>query len=362
MVANTRKMNKIKQIILSILQEERYLCDMFNGLVSDGSMTLQSLEEFRQVAKIPNLHEQEIIHIKKEELMENPYLKNIQIPNAQLNNFRLSKRRIIRPGTIVQAGEKERELSTMREVNKYFVCDSSLRFPGIVEGDRTTCWMTVEPFEINSFQNIIKEATGNVLLLGCGLGYLAYMLSLKKDVTSITIVDNNKDVIDLFNIHILPQFEHKQKIQIVESDALEYLNSYDLSLYNYINVDIWYDTIDMIYTYLKCLEIEKNNPTVKFSYWLEQDLKQDIQKGILSAICDFPTPDFLTDKITQDIVRDTPIDSYEDIYKLVDIQNLRELLYKWYCTNLDTVEQYKIKDISRMNMIHHSTSLKRTIK
>ena len=192
-------------------------------------------------------------------------------------------------------------------------------------------------------------------MIGCGLGYAAYMISLKEDVTSVTVVDNNQDVLDIFYTYILPQFENKDKIRIIKSDALLYLSSCDLTVYDYVNVDIWYDTIDMIYTYFRCLTVEKANPTVKFSYWLEEELKNEIQQSILSAICDFPIQGFLSTRIGQDIVRNAAINNYEDVYNLVDIKDLRSLLYGWYCNNLETVQEYESRDINIMNRLQNTT-------
>lgn len=183
------------------------------------------------------------------------------------------------------------------------------------------------------------------------------MISQKPDVTIVTIIDNNQEVLDIFTTYILRQFPNKDKVKTIKSDALEYLRTYDLTIYDYINVDNWYDTIDMIFTYLRCLEIEKANPTVKFSYWLENDLKVDIQTAILSEICDFPTLGYLTDKIGADIVQETPLRNYQDVYELVDIKNLRELLYRWYCNHFEVVELYESKDIALLNQIHKTTSL-----
>lgn len=371
MIANTRKMRKIQEIIESILREEVFLCDALNGAIDDGVMTEEKIQEAARIAKKQGMHETEIVHLTKEEIMANPYLQNIKVPNVSSNRFKLSNKRIIRPGIVTKYKQKQRDLKTMRQVNSYFVCDKSLRFPGISEGEQTTCWMTVEPCEIESFRNFIEEATGDVLLLGCGLGYVAYMLSIKEAVTSITIVDNNQDVLDLFTTHILPQFDNKEKIKTVNSDGLDYLRNTDLSIFNNVNVDIWYDTIDMLYTYLRCLEIERENPTVNFSYWLEDELKFDIQKSILLAatrqdcvagkensplpldsLTNVPGHNFLSDVIGKDLVCQTPINSYEDLYNLVDIKDLRGLLFCWYANNLDKVESQEKIDMSRLRRIH----------
>lgn len=375
MLANTRKMHEIQSIIESILEEEIILCDIFNSLVEEGKMTEAELKVLVSTGKSQNLHTSEIVYLTREEIMENPYLKNIDVPNITMNNLRLAKKRIIRPEIITKLGVKRRNLKTMRQVNSYFICDKSLRFPGLVEGNQTIPLMTVEPFEINSFESFIESATGNVLLVGCGLGYVAYMLSRKKDVTSITIVDKSQDVLDLFNEHILPQFEKKDKIRTIAMDGIDYLRTADLSIYNHVNVDIWYDTIDMIYTYLSCLEIEKENPTVQFSYWLEEELKFDIQNGILLATTrpdcvegkqnippnnlalHNPKTTFLTDIIGKDLIMETPISNYEDLYNLVDIKDLRTILLGWYANNLEKVESQKEKDMQKISQIHRRSQV-----
>ena len=74
--------------------------------------------------------------------------------------------------------------------------------------------MSVTPNEVYTVQPAIDNAKGKVLTLGCGMGYFAYMASLKEEVESITIIELEQDVIDLFENSILPQFENKDKIYI----------------------------------------------------------------------------------------------------------------------------------------------------
>ena len=72
--------------------------------------------------------------------------------------------------------------------------------------------MSISPNEVFTMDQPIKKAKGKVLTLGCGMGYFAYMVSLKEDVESITIVELEQSVINLFEIYLLPQFENKDKI------------------------------------------------------------------------------------------------------------------------------------------------------
>ena len=362
MVKKNKRMSEIQRSLRNLLNLEFWLCDMFNGTVETGVMDNAKLSELGSKAKEPNLHKQEIEKLKKEDIMTNPYLSNIKVPRVSSNDFHLSNKRIIRPGYITKYKCKSRDLETLQQKNSYFICDDSLRFPSLIEGDSNTCWMTVEPFEIESFRPFIEEASGNILLIGCGLGYAAYMLSEKENVNSITIIDNNQDVLELFNNHLLPQFKNKNKIHTIQDDGIKYLKENDLSIYDHVNVDIWYDTVDMIYPYLRCLEIEKANPEVNFSYWLEEELKEQIQKTILAAIAndgvpekqkvDYVEADFLSAIIGKDLVSKTPINNVDDIYNLLTLNNFRDTMFEWYANNLETVERQENEDLSMLKLSH----------
>lgn len=367
MIKNTKEMHNVQDIFRSILVEEHLLCDLFNSSVDEGTMDTNELAKLSMIAKEPMLHRSEIERLKKEEIMSNLYLANIKVPKVESDNFQIANRRIIRSGQITKYKSKSRDLETMRQKNSYFVCDYPLRFPGLIEGKSNTCWMTVEPFEIETFKPLVEEATGNILLIGCGLGYAAYMLSEKEDVNSVTIIDYNQEVLDLFHEHILPQFKNKEKIHTIQGDGLEYLKQADLSIYDHVNVDVWYDTVDMIYPYLRCIEVEKENPTVKFSYWLEDELKEAIQKSIIAAVANDNQPelkkapyyyeDFLLGKIGKDMVKKTPLNNYEDVYHLIDIQDLRSFLFSWYADNIDVVESQEDIDRRSINSIQGINSL-----
>ena len=114
----------------------------------------------------------------------------------------------------------------------------------------------------------IKNAKGKVLTLGCGMGYFAYMASIKEDVESITIIELEQNVIDLFEKCILPQFENKDKIKIVKADAVEYLRNTEDGVYDYCFADIWIG-IEDIAPYFAVKEIGRNLRKTKIEYWIE---------------------------------------------------------------------------------------------
>lgn len=243
--------------------------------------------------------------------------------------------------------EAPRDFKTFRQKRRYFYCKDTLLLPILTDLNTLNTWMTVEPFEINSFEKFIKRASGNVLLLGCGLGYVSYMLSQKSNVDSIIVIDNNQDIIDLFNEKLLPQFPNKDKITVMNCDGLSFLETADLSKFDCINLDIWRDISDMLLPYFSTLEIEKKNSSVRFSYWFEERLKEEVQNGILKRVA---YDDIVLDKLSIPerigayLVDNTPINNRTDLQNLMRLDNFRELMLGWYQDNKDEVLSFVQKE------------------
>ena len=72
------------------------------------------------------------------------------------------------------------------EVSKIGYFNKSFKYLVVNKNDVT--WMSTDPNEINTMKDAINNAKGNVLVFGLGLGYYAYMISLKKEVKKITII------------------------------------------------------------------------------------------------------------------------------------------------------------------------------
>ena len=150
--------------------------------------------------------------------------------------------------------------------------DRDYSFPAVLEHGRE--WMTLMPNETNTSKPAIDVSDGKVLTYGLGLGYFAYMASLKDNVDSVTVVERSRDVIDLFKKFILPQFPNSNKIEIIESDAFEFAeNRMKEGGYNTVFTDIWHDPSDGCDLYLRMKTYEKLLPDAKFIYWVEDTLK-----------------------------------------------------------------------------------------
>lgn len=165
------------------------------------------------------------------------------------------------------------------EISRVGYFDKPFSYSALFEGK--DLWMSLNPNEINTMAPSIEKAKGRVLVLGLGMGYITYMLSNKKNVTSITVVERNKENIALFKKHLLPLFPNKAKITIIEDDAINFVKHY--FKYDYIFADLWFTPEDGLEYYLKLNDIEKKNK-IKIDYWLETSLKQMKRRYLIELI------------------------------------------------------------------------------
>ena len=145
-------------------------------------------------------------------------------------------------------------------------------------------WMSLNPNEINTMRPFINEGKGNILVLGLGMGYVPFMLARKEDVKHITIIETDNQIIDLFNTLIWPSFENKEKITIIQDDAIRYTNNKDRCKgYDYIFADLWHDPVDGLepFVALKQNEVLINK---KINCWLETSLIAMLRRCIITLI------------------------------------------------------------------------------
>lgn len=93
--------------------------------------------------------------------------------------------------------------------------------------------MSNTPAEIADLSPFLDQARGSVLIFGLGLGVVVQALMNKRDITSITVIEIDPDVIKLAGTHYLSV---SRKLKIIEGDAFKY---YDETKYDAIWFDIW---------------------------------------------------------------------------------------------------------------------------
>lgn len=340
-ISNSGKMNRLKEKIKIALKIE-LIFDLIQGAVVSSLFKLEDLDKVLE--KEDNIIKDniKIYKLTREEILDNPYLKNINIEEEQIGNMVYSKKRRIRSNILSLYSEDVRDPDTYIIKKEYFIPEKVVDLPILHEKDKTVALMSIEPHETRTLSKFINEAYGNVLICGCGLGYTAYMLSLKENVNSITILEKNEDVIELFNNQVYKNIKDKEKISIIKCDANEYLNNNDLSIYDYINVDLWYDTFDMVYPYLKGLLLEEKYPNTHFTYWLEQSLLIEIQRELLSYIA---TGQFVGNvKQVSEVAKGTILVSHdlinneESLNKFISFENIKKNMKEWSINNIDIIE------------------------
>ena len=143
-------------------------------------------------------------------------------------------------------------------------------FPAIREDGRV--WMTVTPNEINTIQPAVQQTRGKVLTYGLGLGYYAFHALLREDVSSVTVVEKNPQVIDVFRRLLLPFFPRQDDLRIIEADAFDHAeHAMPQEHYDTVFTDLWHDVADGLPLYRRMKALECPGP--RFLYWIEKTLR-----------------------------------------------------------------------------------------
>ena len=100
-------------------------------------------------------------------------------------------------------------------------------------------WMSLSPHEIESQELGCRYAHGHTVIMGLGMGWIAINAALNPAVKSVTVVEYDPEVIDLFGQSGasggLPA-TILDKISIVEADALNWHPEHRI---DFLYADIW---------------------------------------------------------------------------------------------------------------------------
>lgn len=92
----------------------------------------------------------------------------------------------------------------------------------VSEGDYTrltvngVLMMSDTPAEMRDHVVAVRQARGHCLVFGLGLGLVANAMAAKPEVTKVTVVELEPDVIDLIAPHL------HRKVEVVQCDALKF--------------------------------------------------------------------------------------------------------------------------------------------
>lgn len=216
---------------------------------------------------------------------ENLYLKNISLPeqSVEIGNCLFEQEEYLKNEFFLSGvcDPMDNSIGPFSYLPKYGLFHSDVCYPVLTvkhnNGDAD--YMGVTPLEVELMQSAIEQAYGNVLMLGCGFGYFAYMAGLKDNVTSITIVESSADVIAFFEKYILPQFPCKEKIKVVSADALDYLKNLDDGVYDFCFSDIWTDVF-VVSSYIDFLIICKKFQKMSVVIYQNEQLLRNVSMSL----------------------------------------------------------------------------------
>ena len=170
------------------------------------------------------------------------------------------------------------KLNRYKEYSQTGYFDNKFSYLALTEGNNV--WMSLNPNEIETMKPYINKARGNVLVLGLGMGYVPFMLSLKNCVKSITIVERDQEIINLFNELIYPSFPNKEKIKIIKGDAVEYTRKAQKeATHDYVFADLWHDPEDGLPLFVSLKRINKD-----IDCWLEVSMYALLRRCMITLI------------------------------------------------------------------------------
>jgi len=169
-----------------------------------------------------------------------------------------------------------------REIPQIGYFSKEFRFPAVLENGIE--WMTVTPNEIETMKEPIAHSRGKVLTLGLGLGYFAFHAARKDRVESVTVIERDPRVIELFQTHLLPQFVHREKIRVIRDDAFAYFERLSPNDFDTVFADLWHDQGDGLSMYLRLRRIERERGLKNVDYWIEPTLLETLRHMVFDRL------------------------------------------------------------------------------
>ncbi len=293
------------------------------------------LNDKKIVKLINRLKLKDITLLNPANFINNPYYKNVKTNNVKDFNFNLGYDSYYPYECFIYKDTTSISSDYFLEINHlgFF----SKKFPFLVLKQNNIPWMSLTPNEIITMDKPIQDSKGNIVTFGLGLGYFTYMCLLKENVNKVIVVEKNPKIIKLFKDNLLNQFPNKDKLEIINQDAFDFINKKDnLNNIDYLFLDTYHTGEDGLYMYLKFKSKEDLYPNTKFTYWIENSLRCYFRRIIITYIkeryynvdVNYNNPasdiDYVFKRLN-DILKDEVIDSYSKINDFLENSNLDKL-------------------------------------
>lgn len=215
----------------------------------------------------------DIVHVMSPARFQvDPYITNIKIPEQAVSGNCTLSHDVIKPCEFFQL-DSAQVLKYNLTLPRIGVFDEPFEYPILRQDGKA--WMSVTPAEILTMESEIEQSRGNVLTLGLGLGYFAYMASRRPEVASLTVIEIDPDIIELFETYVLPQFPEKDKIRIVRADAVEYVENLADGVFDSCFADLWRTPADTD-AYIRLRRLDRKFRKTRMSYWIDDAMLSSI--------------------------------------------------------------------------------------
>ncbi len=218
----------------------------------------------------------------------NPFVRDVKVNEAiKENNLTLTVNKIYE-GEVQILAEPIKSTNFLQKFS-FVRLEDEVIIPSIKENEQELISLT--PGKINTQQSHIDKLKGNTIILGLGLGFSAYMALLNSNVQSVTVVEEDEDLIKIFNTCILPQFKTEKNIKVINTSPLTFfLNANMMNTYDSCFIDLWNNEQK---GYSKYIFFKENESNIKYKieYYLERSMKNLLQEYLLHYLLSYFTND-----------------------------------------------------------------------
>jgi len=277
----------------------------------------------------------EIEELKIKELNPNDYIndlyyKNIKIKEVNENNYKI-KYQEYKPNQCFLYDDIKVNEDDFYLVNNHVGYFSNSFKYLTIEKDNVI-WMSLIPHEMNTMKSVKNKLSKHIYVLGLGLAYFPYINASKVD--KITIIEKDKNIISLFKKYLFPYFDNKDKYEIIEDDAYQYIKN--ISRDDFLFIDLYHDTKDGLKIYIDLLKLLKDHHN--YSFWIEESLIQAYRNLLITLIneelyhhdeVNYSKAKTFEDKLINELhskLKDYQVSSYKDIQNLLSKDNIKKLI------------------------------------
>ena len=206
------------------------------------------------------------LFISSNDWVSSPYHTSIHLDTIQDDHFSY-RTEVIKGNELFNYSSIQKDPN--RELNDYMMLralDKDVSSIYLLQDE--VDWMLDAPSEAMTNDPVALKAHGNVITFGLGIGYFPFMCMQNKNVTSITVVEKSKELVDMFMKFIYPQFPQNIPLKVISGDAYDYYNEETLNQYDFIYSDIWRSNDDGLECITKLLE-QYHNLNKDIHFWIE---------------------------------------------------------------------------------------------